>query len=103
MVHNYVEPENLEAFLTVLGWIVGYKFDQHDWLAVKQGVSESNKDKDHWFDFRFGELPFSLAQEPGSMHVYVRIELPSDQEHKVNTAIEICQQFYLRLEPAPLH
>jgi hypothetical protein len=96
MGHDYIEPENLKPFLTVLGWVVGHAFDSDDWTAIKHGVQKTNADTGHWFDYQFGNRQFSLAQEPDSTHVYVRIELAPELEVKLRMAIDICQFFDLQ-------
>jgi hypothetical protein len=95
MVSNWILRENLEPFLTALGWVVGYPFDKDDWAAISEGLLEDNGVVTYEI---LGILPAKLElkydQISGSFQVSV--ETPAEAHPQVELALAIFQHFSLR-------
>jgi hypothetical protein len=95
----WVLEDNLRPFLTAVGWIVGYPFDPDDWTAISFGVRETDQEAGRWYAYEFAgrhRAMLSLARDPGSCVVHVRVGVPSELESQVNLAAEIFTRFRLR-------
>jgi hypothetical protein len=77
MVSGSVYHENLRPFLEVISRLVGYEFDDLDWIAIEFGIDEAERSgpqlEFNWFEYPIGGVPVRLAW-PG------RIELAADAE-----------------------
>lgn len=95
----WVLEENLLPFLTTIGWIVGYTFDQDDWTAISNGIGETDQEADRWYEYEMAgrrRLKLAIARDPGSSVVFVRVQTEAVLESQVNLAIEIFARFRLR-------
>lgn len=92
--------DNLQPFLTALGWVVGGKLDADDIEAVSWGLRDTDRVKGRWFEYEFsGEprIPFSIAlDEAGASIVWVRAELPAELAARIQLVADFCCQFHWR-------
>jgi hypothetical protein len=94
MVAGQILNENLDPFVTTLGWIIGYSLDKDDWERV-------NTD---WLDGGGGsyefcgnhKMTFTFSADPKKEMADVSVELPAEFESQVELAIAIFQHFQLR-------
>lgn len=104
MVAGQILGENLDPFITTLGWIIGYSLDKDDWERI-------NTD---WLDGGGGSyefcgihrMTFGFCVGSKKETVDVTVELPAEFESQVELAIAIFQHFQLRKcrtgkEPSP--
>lgn len=95
MVVDWIYRDNLRPFLTALGWVVGYNFDEVDWEAICHGLRETNAEADRWFEYELSgnyRAAFSLALDDGSV-VMARIGVPSELESQIRLLREFCATF----------
>jgi hypothetical protein len=94
MAAGQILNENLNQFVTTLGWIIGYSLDEGDWARI-------NND---WLDGGGGtyefvgnhKMTFGFSVDSKKEMVDVTVELPSEFEPQVELAIAIFQHFQLR-------
>lgn len=99
MIRDWLLMDNLQPFLTVLGWLVDYDFGPDDWTAIHFGVRETDAEGERWYDYEFAgrrRAVFSLAIDPGTSVVHARIEVPPELEPQVQLAISIFAHFTVR-------
>lgn len=49
-----------------LGLLVGYRFDNLDWIAVEYGVTASDSEASPWFDYPVGHIRGQHRPELGN-------------------------------------
>jgi hypothetical protein len=95
----WVFEDNLRPFLKALGWVVGYSLDPGDWEAIAAGVRETDAEAERWYDYEFAgksRTAFSLARDPESCVVQVRVTVPVELEPQVRLAADIFARFRVR-------
>jgi len=101
VIADWLYDDNLAPFLTVLCWLTDYDVAPDELAIIKDGVRETDAEKNHWYDYEFvGKqlVKFSLAADPGTSVVHVRIQSPIDLRPKIETAIAIFARF--RMQPS---
>jgi hypothetical protein len=99
MVTDWIFDENLRPFLTALGWIVGYQFDNDDWEAISLGVRDSDGETGRWYEYEFHGQHSSklvLARDPGTSVLQVRASVPAELEPQIRLAVFIFQRYHAR-------
>jgi hypothetical protein len=93
-----IMSDNLEPFLTALGWVVGYTADGDDLEAVSNGLRDTDAEEGRWYAYEFHgrhRADFSLAfDEAGSGVVLFQIELPDELAPQVRLFADFCWQFH---------
>jgi len=80
-VSDWIFEENLRGFLRVAAWLVGYAFEEDDWLAIRAGIEPTDDGAGRWFDYELAgrvTLPVALARsdpDAGTGVVAVRLNL----------------------------
>jgi hypothetical protein len=95
MVSNWILRENLEPFLTTLGWVLGYSFDNDDWAAISEGLLEDNGVVAYEFPGHHA-AKLELEYDRSSDSFQVTVEAPEDAHPQVELALAIFQLFSLR-------
>jgi len=105
VVHVAIMCDNLEPFLTALGWIVGYTVDDSDVEAVSNGVRDTDAEGGRWYEYEFNgrdRAAFALAfDEAGSGVVRFRVELPEELAPQVRLFADFCWQFHWHIPGQP--
>ncbi len=99
MIAAWVFLDNLRPFLTALGWIVGYEHGPDELTAIEYGLRDTEMEADRWYAVEFAGhrcITLSLALDPGSSVVNLRVEVPAELEPQVQLAIDIFAYFHLR-------
>ena len=100
MIHVAFFSDNLEPFLTALGWIIGYVVDGSDLEAVTHGLRGTDSEKGRWYEYEFHgthRAAFSLAlDEAGGSVVLFRVELPEELAPQVRLLANFCWDFHWR-------
>lgn len=94
---DWVFDANLRPFLTAIGWALGAEFGPGDWLAVKNGLRETDESIDRWFEFTFATslaAHLYLARGQGGI-VRFRSSLPKELESQLRLTAALCQRFTL--------
>jgi hypothetical protein len=102
MIHDWIFDDNLPAFLTTIGWIIGCELDNEERADITSGVAESDGDHDKWFQYELkGDSParLELACDHGCGVVQVRIEVPQALEERVKLAIQIFNEYHVTRTP----
>jgi len=98
-VKGWISEDNLEAFLTVIGWLAGCDFDPPDWDAISMGMLRSDYEANSWYDYEFfgkSKACLRLAKDPGTCVVFVEITLPVELVTRVKLSIDIFAHFHLQ-------
>jgi hypothetical protein len=92
--------DNLNPFLTALGWVVDYRFDEHDYEAIFSGLRDTDAEIGRWYDYEFhGKqiVPLSVAfDEAGGSIIRLRVALPAELEPQVQLLADFCWRFHWR-------
>lgn len=105
MVEVSFFDDNLTPFMTALGWLVGYRFDDDDQAAISHGLRESDAEAGRWYEYEFNgsqRAVFSLAlDDSGGSIVLLRVALPEVLEPQVKLLSEFCWHFHWREPGGP--
>ena len=95
---NWIDEENLLAFLNILAHIVSYDFVTQDWKAIQFGLSGTNSERDVWFEYILPgklDLELKLAKEEGTSVIMYSFDLPEGLENIYEFLVYIIQDFKL--------
>jgi hypothetical protein len=101
MVANWIFLENLRPFLESLAWFSGYTFGPDEWIAIRDGIQDTDEEHGHWFEYEYaGEMQakLRLALDQGTSVIHLRIEVPLDVVPKVEAALSIFQRFRVQTD-----
>jgi hypothetical protein len=93
---GWLRHDNVEPFLTVLSWLAQYDPAPDEFSVIRRGVELTDAEKNCWYDFEFvgaNHIRFSLASDPGSSVVHVKVDCPELLKPSVETAVEIFARF----------
>ena len=99
MIANWLFQDNLDAFLTVLCWLTDYDVAPDELAIIANGVRETNAEANQWYGHEFAgkqHVEFSLAVDPGTSVVHVRIHAPAELTAQIETAIAIFAHFHFQ-------
>jgi hypothetical protein len=73
-MNTWIYEDNLRAWLELVAGIVGYKFDELDWDAVRAGVADTDSEAERCYEYPLGKsgTRVELAAEPGTSVIAVR-------------------------------
>ena len=63
---GWIRTDNLRPLLAELSPLVGYGFDDSDWIAVEHGIRGTDSEAGPWFEYPVGRIGARLALEPGA-------------------------------------
>jgi hypothetical protein len=92
---------NLKPFLTTLGWIANYEFDESDWDEAVASIEKTNFDDDLWFDYEIvgsHSLRVRMSQVDDEL-IAVDLNVPAELLPLTRLALEICSFFALSSNP----
>ena len=93
---NWIGEENLFAFLLIISNAVSYDFEPQDWKAIQFGLSESNAEKDIWFEYVLpgkSDVELQLAKEAGTALILYKFLLPDELENNYDFLVYLMQDF----------
>lgn len=96
MTSSWIFEDNLLPFLTALGWIVDYDFDDNDWTAVYFGVRDTDCETKRWYDYDFSGASVAsikFARDPGSSVIFVEVEIAEAHRAQAKLALDIFARF----------
>ncbi|MDB6135964.1 MAG: hypothetical protein JWM59_4207 [Verrucomicrobiales bacterium] len=96
IIQNWIYEENLHPFMTALGWISGYHFDEDGWTAVNFGARSADEGAGVWFHYALegdSMIEAGITQERGESVFTVRIEADEKLAARVGLSIDFCQNF----------
>jgi hypothetical protein len=80
---GWIWTDNLRPLLMELALLVGYQFDDSDWIAVEHGMQGTDSEAGPWFEYPVGNLLVTAAFEPGADEmVSVNLEGASESERE---------------------
>lgn len=72
---GWIWTDNLRPLVAELAQLVGYRFDDGDWLAIEHGIQGTDGEAGRWFEYPVGSMVVLLALEPGADEmVRVRVD-----------------------------
>ncbi len=103
LVSNWVCPESVRALVSFVSHLVGYRFDDADWVAIEFGIEGTDAERDLWFSYPIVGVPtveIAFAAEPEADPVHVRLQSSAPVEHdlliRLETTLEIFNAYDLR-------
>ena len=63
---GWIWTDNLRPLIAELAQLVGYQFDDGDWLAIEHGIQGTDSEADRWFEYPVGSMVVLLALEPAA-------------------------------------
>lgn len=89
-IGRWVWPENVRTTVQYLSLFVGYDFDDTDWQAIRQGLTDTTcEPPERWYDYPIVGTPtltVFLALDPGADPVFVRVR--GDMDEILRTRID---------------
>jgi hypothetical protein len=85
-ITTWILPDNLHLFLERVSALIGYRFEDWDWDAVRLGVRDTDLQRDQWYEYELSGSPsvkLTFAHAGDAKHLTVKVE---SEEH---TAIRI--------------
>jgi hypothetical protein len=111
-LNGWIWEDNLRTAFEAFSIVVGYGFDDSDWLAIEHGVTNSDAESDVWCDYT---IPIDLTRTPsGAEHAHMRCDVARDVgssvflvritaeadspelQSKLDTVMMMCSEFHLR-------
>jgi hypothetical protein len=102
---NWVFEDNLEQFIAVLAYLVGYRMysKEHDWVGIESGLQSTNVDNDRWYSYPFaGTVPVLLevshdpnATEVANVRVRSTPDVTPELKAKLDLLVFVCQEYHL--------
>jgi hypothetical protein len=94
MVAGTILSENLEPFLNVLSWLIGYSIDDDDWKAINNDLLDGGGGS---YEFAGNQkLKFDVSLNGNTDGMKVTVAVPHELESQVELAVAIFQHFRLR-------
>jgi hypothetical protein len=103
MITDWVCEQNLKPFVEILSMYAGYDFDDGDWTAVEFGITDTDVERDAWFECELsGEntIQVALALDPGSSVLFFRAESNKETESKIDAIVPVLQSYDLVDRPS---
>ncbi len=75
---NWIYSENTRPVLDAISFWIGYSFDESDWLAVENGLANSDIEAGRWFRYPLiGSPPVEIAfaKDPNADPITVEVWL----------------------------
>ena len=96
-LRDWVFEENLKPWLEIVSTVLGYDFDESDWIAVSAGIAESDSERSSWYEYQLGRVPLrvGLAREPRATVVMLKMGVPEEVADRVKLAVLIAQTYRL--------
>jgi Fe-S-cluster containining protein len=104
LVADWLPEASLRAFLTTLGWVIGYDLGDDERGLICHSVADSDSNANRWYQHEFqGWRParVQLARVPGIEVIRLRAEAPPEVEPQLRLALAIFQQYPLRDDAHP--
>lgn len=95
---TWIYVDNLQPFLTVLGWLVKYEFDSMDWDAIQPAALKTSVEKNSWFEYVFiGEqtAKLKIALADGCCLYEIVLDIPSEIKDRIDLAVSMLTEFNL--------
>jgi hypothetical protein len=91
---GWIWTSNLRPFMTELGLVGGYTFDDADWAAVEYGVGGTDPSAGAWFEYPVGRFTVRVAVENG--HVLVEVDGENDDDrNRLTWMTHLMQNWHL--------
>ena len=91
---------NLRPVLETVGSLANHRFDEDDWIAVSNGIKETDAEADIWYDYEFYEtcrIPFHVAFDAsGGSIVRFRVDLAAEFESRIHLLGDFCWHYHWR-------
>lgn len=100
IVSAWIFEGNLRPLFETLSWLVGYDFEQSDWLAIRTGVIDTNQEEGKWYEYALGsssEVEVSVASDRGSSVVHIELHCQPELKARASVALSIFQQYKVSL------
>lgn len=98
MVENWIFKKNLKPLVEIVSRYAGYPFDADDWIAISSGITETDQERDFWFDYDLaGGCPVQLrlAADPGTSVLFIRLSSDPETEKKLELVLDILNEYLL--------
>ncbi len=96
MVEGWILEQNSWPFIETAASFVDVTPDEHDKQAIEHGLSNTDFEQDHWFDYSFGSSPalsVSLALDVGTEVLFVRADADEDVTVKLGVIIDVFSNY----------
>ena len=80
-----------------LAHLVDYPFSESDWIALSEGVRESNEQENRWYEYFFDcetRLDLLLAREVGTSMCTLKVSVNADLAQGLNLLVWLGQGNY---------
>src|SRR6478735_3511238 len=95
MVTGWILQDNLEPFLTTLGWIVGSSLDDDDWQAITTDLLDGGGGEYEFPGNRRMKLGISVDNNNTTL-LQIAVDVPAELVSQVELAVSIFRHFQLR-------
>jgi hypothetical protein len=94
---GWIWTDNLRPLLVELSLLVGYGFDDSDWMAVENGVGGTDSEAGPWFEYPVGRIGVMLTLEPGAGEMMsVKFdEASKSEEEKIRWLGDLMRNWHL--------
>jgi len=94
-MRDWIKEENLRPWLEIVAGALTYDFDADDWDAFRLGVTDTDVERDTWYEYLLGPATVRVALDPGSGVVAVSLDGADHVTAEVATATSIAQTYLL--------
>jgi hypothetical protein len=95
MIQDWIFKDNALPFFEMLAIIIGYEFDEDDWVALEYGLQSSDTDAnpEQWFDYQFGNTKFSVGIDSGTDVLRLRIEVDEKHVEAIQATVNVMNRY----------
>ena len=99
-VEGWIFEGNLPPFVKLVASSLGYAWDDGDQAAVDHGMTDTDVEADHWFEYPIVPAPddgpeavVAVAYDVGGSVVFIRVDVNDPGEHLVGhieALLDVC-------------
>lgn len=95
MVEDWIYKDNALPFFESLADIIGYDFDEDDWIALQYGLESSNTDAvpEKWFDYQLGSTRLFVGIDSGTDALRLRIDVDVKHTLAVEAVVNVMNRY----------
>lgn len=96
MISGWVYEENLKPLLETVSLFVDYHFGSWNWLAISNGLIETDAEQDQWYEYQLigsRTVDLKMANDSGSSVVMIQLQSEPKIEEKIQIAAALFQHY----------
>jgi hypothetical protein len=98
-IQDWIFLDNLRPFAEIISASINYDLLEEEWIAIDEGVKESDIDKGKWYDYEIDSHEDSVrmffSKEHGACVVNLKVTSSKESSVLISNIIGILQNYHL--------